>query len=56
MGFNKEPIVWLGSAIVVLQVVIGVIENHGVTPVAIEAILTVVATLTGRKLVSPVAK
>jgi hypothetical protein len=54
--FSKEPIAWLGAAIVVLQVATGVIQDRGITVTGIEAILTVIATITGRKLVSPVGK
>lgn len=56
MKFSKNPILWIGFAVVLLQSTAAVITDGSLTPAVINAVLVAAGSVIGRNLVTPVAK
>lgn len=56
LAISKEPILWFGAIVIILQVVNTVINGGEVTQTAINSVIVALGALFGRQSVTPVAK
>lgn len=56
MNFSKEPIVWIGAIVVILQTLQAYLQGGDIDIAMINNLFIVVGSLVGRQLVSPVEK
>jgi hypothetical protein len=52
--FSKEPIAWLGVIILILQLINNIVSGQPIDSTSIDAVITAIGTILGRRFVTPV--